>query len=257
MNIRVGCQTVIGRGILETLQEAIRLRGQCFEIFFDGFLPLDISSSRRNQIYRIARNRDLLLTVHAPLLSLLEKENADSIAETFTFTTGVRAKVLTIHADPNYKEFSPKLLEFIHQSQLEECGVKISIENTPATSPQLLNQIVEEIRGDFKKIGVTFDIGHAYLHILEKRTPQKSLQEYLAQLNGPIYEVHAHANNGQEDTHWSVQKFSERVDMNTVFEYLIQKKNFNGPIILEYWRENMKKDLDYLDTMIKGIRVRK
>ncbi|MBF0343131.1 MAG: TIM barrel protein [Nitrospirae bacterium] len=205
-----------------------------------GWLEDDISQTERTNIKERAKQRELMLSVHAPLVvNPLRGETYHAFLKTVDFARDIGAILINIHlfTEEGIERYVQALQPYIkHTAQL---NLKLSIENTPETSPHDFNRLFEHIKKlnhtPINHVGMCFDIGHANLF-------HETRNDYIRYLNTidmsvPIIHIHMHENYGDYDRHMPI--FTGPAGDNpagiTAFISTMKRRSFAGSIILEQW----------------------
>lgn len=233
----IGIQTIKGLKIEELLTRAINYDFQAFEIFFDGFYPEDLSADFKNKLKEKIFQNNIYLTVHAPLFEQLDNSVKNHLYNSLSFAQEMNAHILTIHPILPLREFTLFLNNFLLKSDDIVPYLNIGIENIPTLDVHSLNKLFLDLNIN-SNVGVTYDIGHAQLN--------ENAYNYLNMLQAPILECHAHNNDGKNDFHLDLRDKRGIIPIKKIIRSLYLKKQFRGPIILEYWREGMVQTKEWL-----------
>ncbi len=117
-------------------------------------------------------------------------------------------------------------------------GLRLSIENTPHTTPQDFNQVFADLNqgpAASPRVGMCLDIGHAnlcaayhndYVGYLDALSPEV-----------PIIHLHVHENYGDADSHLTLFTGPSRADDSQVRVFLerLRRRDYHGALILEQW----------------------
>jgi len=117
--------------------------------------------------------------------------------------------------------------------------LRLSIENTPQTTPEDFNQtfacLAELAAIPADTFGMCLDIGHANLC----RTTHNNFIRYLDLLADtvPIIHVHAHENHGDRDSHLTLFTGPSREDDTGIRSFVkrLRRRAYPGAVILEQW----------------------
>ncbi len=216
------------------------------EIFFDGFLPQAFPNATRKKIDDLSDT--LYLTIHSPLKNPFEKEGYHDLLDCLNFAIQIKAKIFTIHADYRINKFINFLEDFLANSNYSE--IIIGIENIPGITVNEMNEIFNNLNV-YPNLGVTFDISHAQLSPIFLKKKEKNAFKYLKNLNAPIMEIHLHNTDGFSDLHSRIREGI--IDIREILVYMKKEKDFKGPYIIEYWRENVFNDYLWLHELLKEI----
>ena len=200
----------------------------------------DISKKMRRSIKKTALANDIALSVHAPWWATPLKPEAKKIFfENITFAKDIGATLLNIHLDTEdgLEDYVQAILPIIKYCR--KAGLKLSIENTPLTTPEDFNQLFALLRDvsdtASDHVGMCFDLGHANLC-------SSTLNDYIGFLDRldtqvPLIHVHLHENYGDQDAHLVI--FTGPAGENDqglrFFFERLAGRSFKGAIILEQW----------------------
>ncbi|MGV9199249.1 MAG: sugar phosphate isomerase/epimerase family protein [Promethearchaeia archaeon] len=236
----IGLQTIKGFKIENILNRAIGMGFHAFEIFFDGYGCSDLSSAFQDQLVKRIEKNQVFLTVHAPIWEELNENAKQNLYDHLNFANEMKAHIFTLHPIYPLDEFSDFLDTFLSKAQNLVPELQIGIENTPMTSVNDLNSLFSQLEFP-KNAGITYDIGHAQL--------AGDVFAYLAELRAPLFECHVHTNDGKSDDHLDIRDPQGVIPIKKILKFLVLKKEFKGPYILEYWREGIYKTYDWLLEM--------
>ncbi len=187
----------------------------------------------------LGRTRGLWQTVHAPWqANLLEPDGAPHVRESLAYARDIGAELVNIHL---YSEAGPAAffaaLKPLAMSA-RELGLRLSLENTPETSPRDFNQVFALIAADPELrgiLGLCLDIGHANLCLATRNDYIRFIDELSADV--PIIHLHVHENWGDADRHLPLFTGPARENDSGVRLFLdrLRKRNYRGALILEQW----------------------
>ena len=118
-------------------------------------------------------------------------------------------------------------------------GLRLSIENTPHTTPADFNEtfvcLGELDTVPSGTVGMCLDIGHANLCAPTHNNFIRYLDALAPEV--PIIHVHAHENYGDADSHLTLFTGPARTDDTGVraFRARLRRRNYHGAVILEQW----------------------
>jgi sugar phosphate isomerase/epimerase len=176
MNLRLGNQTSFAAGnFLEPFEFALANGFSAFEFFPDrgfsgtgGWDERDVGAPVRQEIRQRAADRDMLLTVHAPLaFDPLANSQDDRLYSTVAFASEIGARLMVLHLDVS--RGPERFLEAIGPARMvaAETGLQLALENTVHTGPDNFNRFFTLLQSSgvepVSHIGVCFDMGHANL----------------------------------------------------------------------------------------------
>jgi sugar phosphate isomerase/epimerase len=245
--IRIGNQTAFTVApIVQPFNYAVIQGFDAFEWFPDkkksgeGWTEDDIQITTRMFIRETARTEGISLSVHASFQSNPLKQAADELFKnSVKFARDIGATLFNIHFYPAdgikaYVASIEPLLEILAQANM-----KLSIENTPETTPQDFNRLFKYL-GHLGSpyvfsIGMCLDIGHANLC----GPTRNDYLRYIDLLDPgvPIIHVHLHENYGDYDSHLPVFTGPAGKDPSGIKGLIerLKKRGFSGSIILEQW----------------------
>src|SRR5262249_14526824 len=144
VHIRISNQTSCHVPSQLPYEFALRHRFDAFEWFSDpgrfGWCEQDVDAATRKQLRQAAADHDLLFSVHAPhTADPLRPQDASAIRCSIDFAGDVSAGVVNIHlvADHGSRAFAEALGPLLEAARA--AGVRLSLENTPQTSPDDFN----------------------------------------------------------------------------------------------------------------------
>lgn len=242
--IRIGNQTSRhAKEIRLPYQLAIRQRFDAFEWFSDGgrssWCEDEVSLEERAELLQTSREKNILFSVHAPFAAdPMTDSGQDAILKSIRFGGDVGADVINVHLFPEHpaKLFADSLQPLLKAAQ--SVNVRISLENTPSTSPDHFNAVfgvlsaMPEARD---RIGMCLDSGHANL-FAETRNNFVRYVDLLGH-HVPIIHWHAHENWGDNDSHLSLFTGPSAED-DRGLRALVQRlkeRDFAGSVVLEQW----------------------
>lgn len=210
----------------EELEFAIKQNVDFFDIFFDEWLPNEITTNEHKLINKL-KNDNFPFTVHLPISTPKLSENDLSLL--LEFIKELRPVTATVHFD----KLTFELLE--HISNKIKDFTTISIENTIPDNHSVYQENYLAFMKKAVKIApiqATFDTGHCHAN-------HYSLIQTVNELcdNGiNIATVHAHDNDGTRDAHDTIG--NGNIDFASFFKLLKEKKQ-NPMIVIEHWTDNI------------------
>ena len=247
--IRIGNQTSFSAvPILLPFEYAVAHGFDAFEWLPDknesgeGWTEEDISKETRAIVRETAREKGIILSVHASLRSNPLKQKGDELfTKGIEFARDIGAALFNIHFFPGegigaYVESIVPLVELLSRS-----AIKLSIENIPETSPRDFNGLFGYLADHHSPyvsfIGMCLDIGHANLC----DSTRNDYLKYIDSLDPgvPIIHMHVHENYGDYDSHLPIFTGPARKDPSGIRSLIgrMKKRGFSGSIILEQWPE--------------------
>ena len=155
------------------------------------------------------------------------------------FASDIGAAIVNLHL---YMDRGPEAYVWSMLPTLRyaaEKNVRISIENTPHTSPADFNRTFDCFWSfndvDRRRVGMCFDIGHANVCA----ATQNDFVRYIDELSPtvPIIHMHVHENWGDADTHLTLFTGPAGRDNSGVRALLerLRRREYEGAMILEQW----------------------
>lgn len=249
--IRIGNQTAIScADPLEPFHFAVQHGFDAFEWFADkkehddgtasGWEEPDLDAQARTSIRETGVAHNVRFTVHAPWqANPLHADGIPLLIRSIDFARAIGAVLVNVHLymDDGPEGFARALEPVLRHAQAAK--LRISIENTPQTTPEDFNQTfaclaeLPDLLGE--TAGMCLDIGHANLCAV---TPNNFIH-YLDLLDAavPIIHLHAHENHGDRDSHLTLFTGPSRADdagIRALVERL-RRRAYRGAIILEQW----------------------
>lgn len=249
--IRIGNQTAIScADPLEPFLFAVQNGFDAFEWFADkkehadgtiaGWDESDMDADTRRWIRDTGAAHDVLFTVHAPWqANPLDANGIPLLIRSIDFARDIGAGLVNLHL---YMDAGPQAYTGALEPVLRHAAgarMRISIENTPQTTPDDFNQtfacLAELSDISARTVGMCLDIGHANLC----SETHNNFIRYLDLLADavPIIHIHAHENRGDRDSHLTLFTGPSREDdagIRTFVERLLWR-GYHGVMILEQW----------------------
>ena len=245
--IRIGNQTSFSAStITEPFEFAVANGFGAFEWFPDkrdsgqGWSDSDLEAEARAAIRALADEHDLRLSVHASWQAdPLEAGGQEILLRQSKFAHELGASIFNLHlyADRGIEPFLRAVLPLAER--LTEAGMRLSIENTPLTTPAHFNEFFRRLQEDFvwmaDSIGMCLDSGHANL-CAETRNDYLRYFDLLED-RVPIIHVHLHENYGDQDSHLLLFTGPAGRDPSGVESFIsrLEKRRYAGALILEQW----------------------
>lgn len=202
----------------------------------------DMDEARRVAVRALAEDRGMRLTVHAPWqANPLEPGGHEALIRSIDFAAAVGADPMNLHL---YAEAGPERYAETLAPVLEHAaglGVRLSLENTPHTTPGDVNAIFAALRArghdDPDRLGLCLDIGHANVCAATRNDYIRFIDELDEAV--PIIHLHVHENFGDADSHLTL--FTGPAAENDagirLFAERMRTRKYRGAIILEQWPE--------------------
>jgi sugar phosphate isomerase/epimerase len=242
-HIRIGNQTSCHAPARLPYEFALRHGFDAFEWFSDkgkdGWCEDDMGTHERAQLRQVARERELLFSVHAPhTADPVSPAGRAAIRRSIQFAGDVGAGVVNLHLFPQHgaRPFAEALEPLLEAAA--EASVRLSLENTPHTSPDHFNAVfgvLSAMPAAAGCVGMCLDSGHANL-FAGTRNDFLRFVDLLGE-HVPIIHWHAHENWGDRDSHLPLfSGLSARDDRG--IRGLVRRlgeRGFCGSVVLEQW----------------------
>jgi sugar phosphate isomerase/epimerase len=241
--IRIGNQTSCQVPSRRPYEFALRHGFDAFEWFSDrgrfGWCEADMGAVERKRLRGDAARHGLLFSVHAPhAANPVRPEGAAEIRRSIDFAGDVAAGVVNIHlfTDQNARVYTEALGPLLDAGQA--AGVRLSLENTPLTSPNDFNAVFDvlsampEAKG---RVGMCLDMGHANLNPSTRNDYIRFVDELGEHV--PIIHWHAHENWGDRDSHLTLFTGPSAHDERGLRALVLRllRRGFCGSVVLEQW----------------------
>jgi sugar phosphate isomerase/epimerase len=249
--IRIGNQTAISSADpMEPFAFALGAGFGAFEWFEDrkqypdgrtaGWDASDLDAATRIHLREIGRARDVLFTVHAPWqANPLHADGVPLLLRSIELARDLGADLVNLHLymDEGAAAYVRSLEPVLRQAAA--VGLRVSIENTPQTTPAHFNDtfaLLAEVEGvPAGTVGMCLDIGHANLC---PATPNQFVR-FLDELGPwvPLIHAHVHENYGDTDSHLTLFTGPSRSDDSAVRAFVdrLRVRGYGGAMILEQW----------------------
>ncbi|RXM57776.1 sugar phosphate isomerase/epimerase [Clostridium tetani] len=225
------------------------------------YFPENFSLEDRKKIKEYAKNKNVLLTIHAPeditLLQLhktVREAGISRLKEIINFGKDIGARSLTLHVgsavtftlvngksymDEFYQDEFKKILEDTLLELIKEANgkIKIAVENSGRFPKKVVQEILQKLLNRNEDIYLTWDIGHSY------ENKYAEVEFFIKNIN-KIRTCHIHDNNGKSDHEIPGEG---NLDFNKHFELM---KDKDIVYIIEVRpRENAVKSFKVLKTL--------
>lgn len=251
--IRIGNQTAVSSADpLEPFRFALAQGFDAFEWFEDkkrgedgsarGWDASDMGPAERAWIRDTGRGNGVLFTVHAPWQSNpLLPGGVELLLRSVDFARDVGADLVNLHLymDEGPEGYVRSLAPVLRHAA--GAGLRLSIENTPHTTPADFNQtfacLREEATAAPGAVGMCLDIGHANLCGATRNDFLRYLDALAPEV--PLIHLHVHENYGDTDSHLTLFTGPSRADDTAVRGFLgrLRRRDYAGAMILEQWPE--------------------
>ena len=243
MSVRIGNQTNCHTPARVPYEFALRHGFDAFEWFSDkgqsGWCEADMGPAERAELRRASQDRGILFSVHAPhTADPTSAEGAAAILRSIHFAGNVGATVVNLHLFPQCgdRRFAESLVPLLEAAR--RARVRLSLENTPQTSPDHFNAVFETLSGMPEArghVGMCLDMGHANL-FAGTRNDYVRFVDLLGD-HVPIIHWHAHENWGDQDSHLTLFTGPASRDDLGLRELVrrLLRRGFCGSVVLEQW----------------------
>jgi sugar phosphate isomerase/epimerase len=241
--IRIGNQTNCHVPARLPYEFAIGHGFDAFEWFSDkgraGWCEDDTSSAERAELRRVSKERGILFSVHAPFeADPMTRTGSEALRKSIQFGGDVGAGVVNLHLFPKYEAmpFAESLGPLFEAAR--SANVRLSLENTPETSPDHFNSVfgvLSAMPESAGRVGMCLDSGHANL-FPGTRNDFLRFVDLLGQ-HVPIIHWHAHENWGDRDSHLPLFTGPSARDDRGIRELVrrLKARGFSGSVVLEQW----------------------
>lgn len=235
--MKIGFQTSAYNGLtlLQELTFAKEHGADFFDVFFDGFMPWDITDEEFALIKSMSAD-GFGFSVHLPIN--IDKCSAAELAELAGFVKIVKPVTTTVHFDKLNWNLLEKLV-----AGFSSC-TRLCIENTipdqnPALSCDYFSFMVQACKN--YPVAATFDTGHCNVNLFARgKSSRGNIAGFAQKLieNGVlIATVHNHDNFGTKDEH----KYIGAGNINFEGFYKVLKNAGQTPLlVIEHWGDNEK-----------------
>lgn len=241
--IRIGNQTNCHVAARLPYEFAVRNEFDAFEWFSDkgraGWCEDDTPPPERAELLRASRSGGILFSIHAPFTAdPTTAAGAAAILKSIRCGGDIGASVVNLHLFPEHpaRSFAESLGPLLEEAR--SASVRLSLENTPQTSPDHFNAVfgvlaaMPEAAG---RIGMCLDSGHANLFA----GTRNDFLRFVDLLGGhvPIIHWHAHENWGDRDSHLPLFTGPSVRDDRGLRDLIrrLKGRGFSGSVVLEQW----------------------
>lgn len=241
--IRIGNQTNCNVPARLPYEFAVGHGFDAFEWFSDkgraGWCEDDTPATERAELLQASKLSGIRFSVHVPVAAdPTTASGAEAIRKSIRFGGEVEADVVNIHLFPKHgaKPYAESLGPLIEAAR--SANVRLSLENTPETSPDDVNALfgvltaMPEAAG---RVGMCLDSGHANL-FEGTRNHYLRFVDLLGE-HVPIIHWHAHENWGDRDSHLPLFTGPSARDDRGLRELVrrLKARRFSGSVVLEQW----------------------
>lgn len=254
MDMELGLSTLLfPNGSPETgIELASKLDLDYVEIILDmPHFPLDPDPERMKKLGERTQSEGLKVRTHGrfwdvnpvSLYPRMRELSLDQTIESIRLCHLLGGDVVTVHPGRCWFRGNKELFEECKgwfQNYLEEISdfakereVNVSVETGShgADYPGKPEELLQAVQ-DFEDVGITLDIGHAFLSAQDRVENGKEWISHLLDMyERNLTNIHIHDNNGSSDEHLPPGQGS--IDFYSVINEL--KDYYNGPLILELW----------------------
>jgi len=197
-----------------------------------SFLGSSFEAESEKEVAAAIKRHKLAVTFHLAFFSMRKKRflkdlktRLDNI-KTLIKKNKLKKTVLNVCFDPAFDEVG-KRHEVVYNSAntikalkftLKHIkGVNVGIENWTVNSRiEDFENIADKIRS--KRLGILLDIGHMHIAVKKGLLDRADISGYIKALPLPVFELHIHDNNGDEDSHLPLGRGN--MDYEEVFDLL-------------------------------------
>jgi len=214
-----------------------------FEWFSDkgraGWCEDDTPDTERAELLQASKVNGILFSVHAPVAAdPTTTSGAEAIRKSIRFGGDVGADVVNIHlfSEHGAKPYAESLGPLLEAAR--SANVRISLENTPGTSPDDFNAVFGVMTAMPRatgRVGMCLDSGHANLFTGTQNDYLRFVD--LLGEHVPIIHWHAHENWGDRDSHLPLFTGPSARDDRGLRELVrrLKVRGFSGSVVLEQW----------------------
>jgi sugar phosphate isomerase/epimerase len=241
----IGNQTSFSAPLSDPFGFAVEHCFEAFEFFPDGgpggrgWAADDVTAEQRQGFRRLARERNIRLSVHAALeAKLLDSGTWAGLMRDIELARDLGAKVLNLHLASGDTDGCARAALALVEI-LRPMGLVLALENSVFVGPDEVNDVFgrllqAEAEGQHS-VGLCLDIGHANLYA----GTRNDYLRYLDSLGDhvPIVHAHIHENWGDTDSHLTLFTGPSSRDLAGVAGLLqrLRQRRFRGSMILEQW----------------------
>ena len=246
-SIWIGNQTSCSAATaLEPFAYAVANGFNAFEWFPDkkpsgaGWDGDDLIPEQRRVIRETAQAQRIRLSVHARLeANPLDRRLRHLLLEEVELVRELGAVLLNIHlqSESGLKTYVESITWLI--GHLAGNGLRLSIENTPGTTPEQFNELFARLQdldaAWAHHVGMCLDLGHANLCPATRNDYLGYLDRLAAHV--PIIHLHLHENWGDADSHLTLFTGPAARDNTGLCEFIgqMKRRGYSGSLILEQW----------------------
>lgn len=230
------------------------LGAKCVEVIFDiPHFPPDFNMKELDRLRELINSHELEVAVHASIWDINPASHYREIKELATaqvkksidacyYLGGevvvahpghcpvMEVKALLRGARERYSEFVKECWR-----HAQERGVTFTIENIDrADFPYSTVDEIKLLAREFDGLGITFDIGHAYLARRREgsKVPEKEIAEAIKKAGGDLVHIHIHDNKGLRDDH--LPPGDGNIDFKPIVSTL-KSMRYGGRLVAELW----------------------
>lgn len=264
MDIGLSTLYFVNDSIFDAIEKVAEAGGRCVEIVYEPphFSLGKIDKSALKKLSALLGKFGMERVVHssfyeinlASSYQIIENLTVEQIKKCIDVCAIIGARILTVH--PGHSHFTG--IDYLRKqakdrfvANLRQCadyanknGVRLSLENIQAH--YFFGYDLEELAGIAREIGgigVTLDVGHAYIMKREQNSeaPESEIAQAIrTDLALFLSNVHVHDNMGVKDDHLALGK--GRIGFVPIAEAL-KEIDYKGLVILEAWEPRGSGDL--------------
>ena len=227
MKIGIAVWNIRKKSIVETID---RVSSMGFTAV--SFLGSSFEEESEKEVVAAIKRHKLAVTFHLAFFSMRKarflkdlKTRLDNI-KTLIKKNKLEKTVLNVCFDPAFDELGKRhdviynpanTIKALKFTLKHIKGVKVGIENWTVNSKiEDFQNIAKKINS--KRLGLLLDIGHMHIAVKKGLIDRRNLSEYIKAFPLPVFELHIHDNNGEEDSHLPLGRGT--MDYKTVFKEL-------------------------------------
>jgi len=210
-----------------------------------GYLQTHPDAPSAERVRRVADERDLTVSVHAPHLDVnpanldegLRQATADRLRETLDWAAAAGARAVVTHAGSTRTRYPERVRERARAQAVTtlrgaarhavEVGIPLCVENQRdkpgyhrfSATPDRLEALLEDVGVESPALAVTLDVGHA-------KATGVPYEAFVDRFGDRIRVAHLHDNDGIEDAHDPLPDFRDvAADIGAEFNVLEMKSH--------------------------------
>ena len=259
----------------EAIERVAGLGADCIEIVFDvPHFPPEFDMRKLRSLRRLINSHGLGVSVHGPVWDI----NAASYYSSIRSLTMKQMKrsidacdviggdIVVIHPgrcpmpemDNLFSMAKKWFIDFTSEclNYAKKRDIKLTLENFPPSAnypyshPKEMVTLARKLDG----LGITFDIGHAYLgkHMKKSSAPEQKIASEIKLVREYLAHVHIHDNHGEKDEH--LPPGEGNINFKPIMRAL-KEINYGGRLILELWHPRLERPMEVGRVGLKNTRA--